>query len=98
MVVLDEPNSNLDGASEQALSESLKDLHREQVTVVLVTHRNTLLKDVTQVLVLQAGRVQHYGPTSQVLAALEPHASRPVPTKVVPMPMQAEPTRRGHVS
>ena len=98
MVVLDEPNSNLDGASEQALSESLKDLQREQVTVVLVTHRNTLLKDVTQVLVLQAGRVQHYGPTSQVLAALEPHSSRPVPTKVVPMPMQPEPTRRGHAS
>jgi ABC-type protease/lipase transport system fused ATPase/permease subunit len=98
IVMLDEPNSNLDGASEQALSESLADLHREGVTVVVVTHRNTLLKDVTQVLVLQAGRVQHYGPTAQVLAALEPHPSRPVPTRIVPKPGQSEPARRGHAS
>jgi PrtD family type I secretion system ABC transporter len=98
IVLLDEPNANLDGASEQALSESLTDLHREGVTVVLVTHRNTLLKNATQVLVLQAGRVQHYGPTAQVLAALEPNSSRPVSTRIVPMSAQAEPTRRGQAS
>jgi ABC-type protease/lipase transport system fused ATPase/permease subunit len=96
IVLLDEPSSNLDGASEQALAQSLSDLHRQGVTVVVVTHRNTLLKDATQMLALQGGRVQHYGPTAQVLAALEASSSRPAATKIVPM--TAEATRRGLAS
>ena len=60
LVILDEPNSNLDGAGEQALAETLKAL-RGQVTVVVVTHRSTLIQHVDKMLVLEAGRVQHYG-------------------------------------
>src|SRR5262245_24665862 len=70
LVVLDEPNSNLDGAGEIALAATLGDLRREGVTSVLITHRPPLIAHVDQVLVLRDGRVQHFGPTQQVLQAL----------------------------
>ena len=56
LVFLDEPNANLDGAGEQALADTLKDL-RGKATVVVVTHRNTLIRHVDKMLVLEAGRV-----------------------------------------
>jgi PrtD family type I secretion system ABC transporter len=70
LVILDEPNSNLDGAGEQALAESLKAL-RGQATVVVVTHRATLIQHVDKMLVLDAGKVQHYGPTAEVMRAMQ---------------------------
>ena len=71
LVILDEPNSNLDGAGEQALADVLGQLQRESVTVIVVTHRNTLIKHMKLMLVLEGGRVQHFGPTAQVLVALD---------------------------
>ena len=71
LVVMDEPNSNLDGLGEQALAEALVDLQRELVTVIVVTHRNGLVRNMSQMLVLDGGRVQQYGPTAQVLVALD---------------------------
>jgi PrtD family type I secretion system ABC transporter len=74
LVILDEPNSNLDGAGEAALAEALKAL-RGQVTVVVVTHRSTLIQHVDKVLVLDAGKAQHYGPAAEVMRALQQKAS-----------------------
>jgi PrtD family type I secretion system ABC transporter len=73
LIVLDEPNSNLDGAGEVALAESLKAL-RGQVTVVVVTHRATLIQHVDKMLVLDGGKVQHYGPTAEVMRAMQQKA------------------------
>ena len=73
LVILDEPNSNLDGAGEQALAETLKAL-RGQVTVVVVTHRSTLIQHVDKMLVLDAGKAQHYGPTAEVMRAMQQKA------------------------
>ena len=70
LVILDEPNSNLDGAGEIALAESLKAL-RGLATVIVVTHRSTLIQHVDKVLVLDAGKAQHYGPTAEVLRAMQ---------------------------
>jgi len=70
LVILDEPNSNLDGAGELALAETLRSL-RGSATVVLVTHRSTLIQHVDKMLVLDAGKVQHYGPSAEVLSAMQ---------------------------
>lgn len=70
LVILDEPNSNLDGAGELALAETLKAL-RGQATVVVVTHRSTLIQHVDKMLVLEAGKVQHYGAAAEVLKAMQ---------------------------
>jgi PrtD family type I secretion system ABC transporter len=69
LLVLDEPNSNLDGAGELALGEALKAL-KGQVTVVVVTHRSTLVQHMDKMLVLEAGRVQHYGTQAEVRQAM----------------------------
>jgi PrtD family type I secretion system ABC transporter len=82
LLILDEPNSNLDGAGEAALAEALRAL-QGQVTVVVVTHRTTLIQHVDKMLVLEAGRAKHFGATAEVLQALKQ------PSVVVPMPRVA---------
>lgn len=81
LLLLDEPNSNLDGAGENALAATLRDL-RGHVTVVVVTHRNTLIQHVDKMLVLEAGRVQHYGPAAEVMKAMQqPRAANVAPMR-----------------
>lgn len=67
LVVLDEPNSNLDADGENALSESLRGLKLEGVTMLVVTHRPALLAVVDKVLLLRNGVVEKFGTLSEVL-------------------------------
>jgi ATP-binding cassette subfamily C exporter for protease/lipase len=76
LVVLDEPNSNLDEAGEAALFSALEQLKAKGTAVVLVTHRGPVLKVSTQVLILQAGKVLAFGPTGDVLQAAEKARNR----------------------
>ncbi|HLS86680.1 MAG TPA: type I secretion system permease/ATPase [Burkholderiales bacterium] len=71
LVILDEPNSNLDGAGEQALAGALVALRERETTTVVITHRPSLIAHVDKVLVLAAGRVQQFGPPSQVFPAMK---------------------------
>lgn len=80
LLLLDEPNSNLDGAGEQALGTALAALHR-RITVVMITHRSTLLQHTDKLLVLEAGRTCHCGLASEVLQAMRAGSAQ-----VVPMP------------
>ncbi len=93
LVILDEPNSNLDGAGEQALAETLKSLHG-RATVVVVTHRATLIQHVDKMLVLDSGKVQHYGPAAEVVKAIQQKSQAPVQPsgggQVVTMPRAAQ--------
>lgn len=70
LVVLDEPNSNLDAAGEQALSETLARAKRRGVTIAVVTLRPALLSSVDKVLILRAGRLEAFGPPADVLHRL----------------------------
>jgi ATP-binding cassette subfamily C protein len=70
MVVLDEPNSNLDAAGEQALSETLLRARQMGVTTVVITQRPALLSIVDKVLILRAGRAEAFGPPQVVLRRL----------------------------
>lgn len=67
LVVLDEPNSNLDGAGDKALLQALTELKRRGTTVVLVSHRSEILKAVDKVLVLQDGKVMKFCDRDQML-------------------------------
>jgi ABC-type protease/lipase transport system fused ATPase/permease subunit len=98
LVILDEPNSNLDGAGEQALADAICELRNQSVTVVVVTHRSTLTRHMTHMLVLEGGRVQQYGPTSQVLVALDRQKKGLSAANVVQMPRPAASERMGQVS
>jgi ATP-binding cassette subfamily C protein len=67
LVVLDEPNSNLDAAGEQALAATLARAKERRVTVVVVTLRPALLHNVDKVLILRGGRAEAFGPPEDVL-------------------------------
>jgi ATP-binding cassette subfamily C exporter for protease/lipase len=70
LIVLDEPNSNLDDQGEAALAETLRRLKAEKRTVVIITHRMSTLAVADSILVMHEGTVKLHGPRDQVLAAL----------------------------
>ena len=70
LVVLDEPNSNLDATGEQALTDTLQRAKEKRVTVVIVTQRPAVLNSMDKLLILRAGRVEAFGPPSEVLVRL----------------------------
>jgi ATP-binding cassette subfamily C exporter for protease/lipase len=79
LIVLDEPNSNLDEAGEHALIQAIGDLRRHGKTVIVITHRSSVLQATTKLLLLVDGRAQLFGPTAQVLARLAKPNLQPVP-------------------
>lgn len=80
LIVLDEPNANLDEAGDAALLTAIKGLKAAGKTVVIVTHRANLLSEADSVLVLVEGRVQAFGPRGELL--------KPCLPKAVPQPIK----------
>lgn len=78
MVVLDEPNSNLDEQGELALSNAIQRLKQKQSTVIVITHRNNVLANVDKLLILNDGLLSVYGPKDQVIAHLQKTAQQAV--------------------
>ena len=70
LVVLDEPNSNLDAVGEQALTEAMQRAKQNGITVAVVTQRPALLNIVDKVLILRAGRQDAFGTPHEVLRRL----------------------------
>ncbi len=70
LIVLDEPNASLDDVGEAALLQALLDLKQRGKTLVLISHRPTVLNMVDKVLVLREGAVQMFGSRDEVFAAL----------------------------
>lgn len=70
LVVLDEPNSNLDETGEKMLAEALQKLKQSRATVFVITHRPGVLAQVDKLLVLNHGELSLFGPRDQVLARL----------------------------
>jgi ABC-type protease/lipase transport system fused ATPase/permease subunit len=68
IVVLDEPNSNLDAEGEVLLQAVLNGLHEEGVTIFVVAHRPSVLSHVDRILVLRDGLIEAFGPRQEVLA------------------------------
>jgi ATP-binding cassette subfamily C protein len=85
LVVLDEPNSNLDAEGEEALTKAILGVRARAGIVIIVAHRPSALAAVDQVLATMLGGQQAFGPKDEVLGRLvrrEPTA--PVPLKIVP--------------
>jgi ATP-binding cassette, subfamily C, bacterial EexD len=80
LIVLDEPNSNLDDQGETALIQAINALKAQRRTVVIITHRTSILKATDQILVLRDGQAHLLGPRDQVLGQL----IRPVATPSLP--------------
>ena len=83
LLVLDEPNSNLDEVGEQALVAAIVDFRQRGKTVVLITHRSSAIGVTNKLLLLQDGSARMFGPTAKVLtdlttaAQMKPGAAKP---------------------
>lgn len=70
VLVLDEPNASLDAVGEQNLLELIQRLKAAGMTIVAITHRNTLMPAATKIVLMREGQVVAFGPRDEVLAAL----------------------------
>ena len=77
VIVLDEPNSNLDDAGEAALIAAVRELQARNATVVIITHRIPILQATNKLLLLQDGLSRMFGPTNEVMQALSNPAGIP---------------------
>jgi ATP-binding cassette, subfamily C, bacterial PrsD len=84
LIVLDEPNSNLDSEGDEALTRAVRAARERGAIVVVVAHRPVGIEGVDQILVLKDGRMQAFGPKETVLAqVLQPRVASPTPIKIV---------------
>jgi ATP-binding cassette subfamily C protein/ATP-binding cassette subfamily C exporter for protease/lipase/ATP-binding cassette subfamily C protein EexD len=87
IVVLDEPNANLDQAGETALAAAIRELKSQGTTIIVVGHRPSTLSEATKILLLRDGRVQMFGERDDVMikmreaTAAARAASQPVPAE-----------------
>jgi ATP-binding cassette, subfamily C, bacterial PrsD len=77
LVVLDEPNSNLDPVGEQSLNEAIQRMRQHGQIVVIVAHRPSAIFAANKILSLRNGRAEMFGPKQHVLAALFPRPGQP---------------------
>lgn len=70
VLVLDEPNASLDAAGEQNLLELIHRLKAAGMTLVAITHRNTLMPAADKIVLMREGQTVAFGPRDEVLAAL----------------------------
>ncbi|MCM2396061.1 type I secretion system permease/ATPase [Rhizobium sp. S95] len=75
LVVLDEPNSNLDTEGDRALADAVASLREQGRIVMIVTHRNSILSSVDFLLVMERGTVKAFGPREVVLSRLRDRPS-----------------------
>jgi ATP-binding cassette, subfamily C, type I secretion system permease/ATPase len=80
LVVLDEPNSNLDGEGDQALRQAIEGVRARGGIVIVIAHRPSALIAVDQVLLMANGEPMAFGPKEQIM--------RPVARSVEPTPVQ----------
>jgi len=85
--VLDEPNASLDRVGEQALLDTIDEMRRRGVTIVVIAHRPTMLEHVDKILVLREGKTDMYGTRDEVMAKL---TGRPEPATVAPEQVEGQ--------
>ncbi len=70
LIVLDEPNASLDSEGEAALVDALQTLSENKVTIVVIAHRPSILRNMDKVLVLRDGAMSAFGPRDEILPAV----------------------------
>ncbi len=85
LVVLDEPNSHLDSEGDEALTRAILGVRERRGIIIVIAHRPSAIAGVDQLLVMNQGRMQAFGPKDEILSkVLQRPAAGPRPLKVVP--------------
>lgn len=74
-IVLDEPNASLDAVGEAALLQAIRNIKSAGVTLIIIGHRPGIIQHVDNLLVLNNGQIQDFGPKEKVLATLSGNAN-----------------------
>ena len=80
LLVLDEPNSNLDANGERALAKALLRAKEKQITVVTITQRAALLMSVDKIMILHQGSVQAFGSRDEIIPMITGRKPNNIPT------------------
>ena len=72
LLVLDEPNSNLDSDGEARLAAALQEMKKSGSTIIIVSHRMSLFGLVDYIAVMREGALEKFGPRDAVLKELQP--------------------------
>lgn len=86
LLVLDEPNSNLDTDGEAALSKCLVSAKQKNITAIIIAHRPSVLANVDKIALMRDGMVEMFGPRSEVMAKL----SKAAPQQAQPQQQQIQ--------
>ncbi|MCQ4254411.1 type I secretion system permease/ATPase [Stutzerimonas stutzeri] len=70
LIILDEPNSNLDEVGERALAQAIREIKATGATIFVITHRTSILSQLDRLLVMNGGAISLYGPRELVMAEL----------------------------
>jgi ABC-type protease/lipase transport system fused ATPase/permease subunit len=81
LVVLDEPNSNLDIEGDQALTSALAALKAAKITTIVVSHRSVAMNAVDKLLVLRDGTIEAFGTQAEVLGRRKQAAAGAAPAQ-----------------
>lgn len=101
LVVLDEPNSNLDDAGEIGLVNAISYLKQIGSTVIIITHRPSILQVTNKIALIKQGALEMYGNTSEVLAQLAKNAQaaqQAASSQQQPQPQQPQPQSMPKIS
>ena len=90
LIVLDEPNSNLDEVGERALVLAIDDLRKRGKTIVMITHRSSVLAATNKILLLMDGMPRLFGPSAEVMAELIKINQQPPATQQESAPVNTE--------
>lgn len=80
IIVLDEPNSNLDAGGDAALSNTIRIMRERGAAVIVMAHRPSALAAVNKIMILQSGMVVKFGDKDEVLRAIPTPKSATAPT------------------
>ncbi|HEV7310774.1 type I secretion system permease/ATPase [Ensifer sp.] len=76
LIVLDEPNANLDAIGERALIRAIDRARNDGAIVIMIAHRPTIMQAADKLLVLENGRITQFGPRTDVVASMTPGEPR----------------------
>jgi ATP-binding cassette subfamily C protein len=77
IIVLDEPNSNLDAVGERALMRAIEHARDDGAIVIMIAHRPSIMQVADKLLVLENGRISQFGPRTDVVSTLTPATTGP---------------------
>jgi ATP-binding cassette subfamily C protein PrsD len=98
LVVLDEPNANLDADGEQSLGRAIQTQRRNGSIVIVISHRPSALAVLDMAMVLYEGKAIAFGPCEEIFSRVRTGATRPAPGARAAAARNAHPERRATVA